>query len=916
MTDVLPKNNTNGANNNNNNNNSNLEIINESFEDVSITYNSLARSHTLITTNFPRRNSSQQVSKSQSQQQQQHQPQQYHQQQQTQISSIPSTCSITSLNNDFSSTLNSSNSHINKSYSCGLSLNRSNTNPGGMISKNTSSWSVNNSKDQLLRSTTSLNNNSNVNINSLSNGNNYLNRSHSIASNTTINTNNTSNATITNHSINGSAGQLKHSNSISSSIISNNQRLKLHHTKSLKLNRKILHDDNVVNDNVDSMDFLSDDELPDDIIFYNVPYSRPLKSLVSKDSIFKKPVRQQQQQQQQQQQHQQQQRPPPQQQTSLNEQQCRRPPQIVAPNAVRDTNAGPMPQRADQQNQQLQHLPHINAISRNTSIDQSGSPTPSTFSTSTRASSVFSFGSSNLADQFYSNEKYHSFSSDISNYTSDLENLENLKRLSSLSQDVNLLTYELQKDKESQISEQTEQIIDYLRNLSVNNNANYDPLINQNQNNSNIKNDNIIRTNKSIKDSQEKKNNLSITRPAYLPPKDRYESSKHKKDYEVLMSIAIQNEANEEQKKLKHLNVVKKQQSLDLITWKEKIIPNYNKLIGLPQTRELWWRGLPDKIRSTIWLKQSINNNKFNLSDDDLDSIFKKSDDLILKACNYKLNKTKNINSSKREKINDNSKEYDIFKLVDEKSKEIRVAFPDLMVFQIGDCFESILKIIISVHVFNNDYKTIFNNLDFNNIKGLSKLTCVLYHNLKDIKLTFLALLNLLTKKLIYYLNLKTPTEDSTSYLNDIFNSFERCLYKTNLKIYNQFKINGIKPLDYLNLLMSNYFSSIFRINTCSRILDIYLFEGETFLLRTVLGLFKKIDYKLLGTKEEVLKILSDESSQVLNKDIYNYLQNDYEKNYSSNNDSNDSELLATFKYLDVGEEDEFIKSVRNILRK
>ncbi|GMG19685.1 unnamed protein product [[Candida] boidinii] len=364
-----------------------------------------------------------------------------------------------------------------------------------------------------------------------------------------------------------------------------------------------------------------------------------------------------------------------------------------------------MPQRTDQQNQHLQHLPHINAISRNSSIEQAGSPTPSTFSTSTRASSVFSFGSSNLADQFYSNEKYHSFSSDISTYTSDLENLENLKRLSSLSQDVNLLTYELQKDKESQISEQTEQIIDYLRNLSVNNNANNDQLINQsfqNLNNSNVnrnttKNDIIIRNNKSIKDSQEKKNNLSITRPAYLPPKDRYESLKHKQDYEVLMSIAVQNEVNEEQKKLKHLNVARKQQSLDLITWREKILPNYNKLIGLPQTRELWWRGLPDKIRSTIWLKQSINNNKFNLSDDDLDNIFKKSDDLILKACNYKLNKSKKNNSTNREKNNDNSKEYDIFKLVDEKSKEIRVAFPDLMVFQIGDCFESILKIIISV---------------------------------------------------------------------------------------------------------------------------------------------------------------------------------------------------------------------------
>ncbi|GMF54851.1 unnamed protein product [[Candida] boidinii] len=169
MTDGLPKNNTNGANNNNTTNVSNLEMINESFEDVSITYNSLARSHTLITTNFPRRNSSHQLLKSQKQ----HQPQQYFQQQQqhqAQISSIPSTGSITSLNSDFFSTLNSSNSHINKSNSCGLNLNRSNTNPG-IIGKNTSSWSVNNSKDQLLKSTASLNNipNVNVNINPLAN---------------------------------------------------------------------------------------------------------------------------------------------------------------------------------------------------------------------------------------------------------------------------------------------------------------------------------------------------------------------------------------------------------------------------------------------------------------------------------------------------------------------------------------------------------------------------------------------------------------------------------------------------------------------------------------------------------------------------------------------------------------------------
>lgn len=97
--------------------------------------------------------------------------------------------------------------------------------------------------------------------------------------------------------------------------------------------------------------------------------------------------------------------------------------------------------------------------------------------------------------------------------------------------------------------------------------------------------------------SKEKTHYLSNTRQPNLPPKDTYESLKHQRDYEHLVEIQIQNEKQDMERYEKLKNMSKLQSDKDYKLWR-KVVENYDTLIKLPQTRELYWRNLPSNLRS------------------------------------------------------------------------------------------------------------------------------------------------------------------------------------------------------------------------------------------------------------------------------------------------------------------------------
>lgn len=351
----------------------------------------------------------------------------------------------------------------------------------------------------------------------------------------------------------------------------------------------------------------------------------------------------------------------------------------------------------------------------------------------------------------------------------------------------------------------------------------------------------------------EKLKHISITRPSSLPPKDKYESYRHTRDYQDMVEKALKRESAREIERISKNRKTLKAQRENLYAWRNIVIPDFREKIKLSSTRELWWQGIPAELRGEIWSTQI--GDFLNVAD--------KVDTLIQEskiACEM----TRIIQHS------------------------LAKVYPHLCMFQEGPLCQDLVTVIRSFFIFQ---KGNFSLLDFANIEFLA--ATILYY-VKDVRQSIIILVNLMGRKLFSLL----ARDPQCEYISDQCSSFEKALYKTDVSIYNHFKIIDLKPIEYLSPLCGTILSGYFPVNISARLLDVYCFEGDFFLLRSILGMFRQIHYKLFGSKEEVLKLLGSSCLNVLNGD-----------------NKEDSGELMGFKYLDVGHEEEFVKCIRDILR-
>lgn len=583
-------------------------------------------------------------------------------------------------------------------------------------------------------------------------------------------------------------------------------------------------------ENLNSIDFLSDDELPDNLIVFDVPSLYSLQSLSTNRSKSRKPsIRRK---------------------NSLSSN---------SSNETTITNTHNITKQIDNTTigatyiQQPPNRRHIHS----SSMTNSNYSSSTTSSPATRASSIFS-KTSDISECRYLEDEF----------------------LNPLSKEVKFLS----QNKDFKL-EETLQRMSMLKNMSH-------LQTQETLSGNNIKQD----VNSSIKF-----NYLSATRQSNLPPKEKHEILKHEKDYQHILEMEIQNE-NE---KLKKYQLRKQQLSIqyerDQASW-YKVMNNYDILIKLPQTRELWWRNVPDKYRSKIWQKQLISTKKKIFTDDELCKSILDSTKIIDDACSYKLIKDELM---KKQKEKENPKITENVELIEKFSGQIQFSFPELQMFQNGETFDSILKILIS---FNN-LKVKSEKLIKVNAFKLVNLVCILFYVLNDEILTLNCFMSLICKKLpnlmLVLSNDEIPptllqcleiekasnndNKNELNYLKDIKNQFDKYLLKLVPNLYNNFIQRDINSLKLIQGLIGCIFSNQLSFDIILRILDIYLFEGDIFLLRVSLALFKNNAFRLFGSSNEIFKLLKINVGE---------------------------DQLNSLAILNVGEVDDFIKEIRNVLQK
>ncbi len=103
--------------------------------------------------------------------------------------------------------------------------------------------------------------------------------------------------------------------------------------------------------------------------------------------------------------------------------------------------------------------------------------------------------------------------------------------------------------------------------------------------------------------SKEKEAVLSRTRPSWLPPKNPAEEKRHLKEYQKMMTSALEAERKKEAEKEARSTCRDETANSLLRIWEDHVLPNWNEVTRQKRTRELWWRGIAPRSRGSVWAK-------------------------------------------------------------------------------------------------------------------------------------------------------------------------------------------------------------------------------------------------------------------------------------------------------------------------
>ena len=346
---------------------------------------------------------------------------------------------------------------------------------------------------------------------------------------------------------------------------------------------------------------------------------------------------------------------------------------------------------------------------------------------------------------------------------------------------------------------------------------------------------------------------LASTRPSHLPPKPKVEAQRHLRQVERLKSQALKAELASEQARLKHIKELERLKSQDYLYWERKIIPNFEDMIEKSSTREVWWRsGVPNKYRKFVWVQ-------------------------LLAVKSASMLKTLPELRSKAQKLIDSNTP-----LVQKLSDELDKVFIDVGSFQTS--LNQPLLQVLTMYYVQNDIKA--------PVKGLCSLASILLYNVQSVNETYLCLCGLLQRhvlKSLYAKDMDRFHKEAESFLR----TFDRLNPRLSQHITRDLRL---PPERYLVPLLQTMFANLLSLEMCSVIMDVYIFEGDSFLWRCILTLFDKIGYRLYGNESEISDVIGWDALRKLN-----------DKNV-------DRELWV--RYLDLGHPMDFLDSVRKILKK
>ncbi|KAG6814137.1 hypothetical protein H0H92_002132 [Tricholoma furcatifolium] len=334
---------------------------------------------------------------------------------------------------------------------------------------------------------------------------------------------------------------------------------------------------------------------------------------------------------------------------------------------------------------------------------------------------------------------------------------------------------------------------------------------------------------------------MSQTRPVFLPPKSRKEDNKHLADWQSMMKTS-RTIAEKKRKALQERRLAREKDIEDSIhIWEREIVPDWRVVHRNPSLRKLWWKGIPSKLRASIW--ERAVGNSLSLSKDHY------------RICLSRAKKALNSNVFPQASL-------------DAIEADIATTLPSLHIFRqnSGPLYEDLKEMLCAWVVARSD-----EGLGYT--PGASRVAAMLLLNM-PVQQGFVAMRNLLDRHCLrsffggegarddveaYYRYAIVNTKNFIA--NDSTRIFDTLLADGMPKIYFNFKQHQILPSVYLNDWLLPLFLDHLPFEACARVWDILILEGDAFLYRASLAILAVLEPRLFfPDRKELVGLLKGEN--------------------------------------------------------
>lgn len=321
----------------------------------------------------------------------------------------------------------------------------------------------------------------------------------------------------------------------------------------------------------------------------------------------------------------------------------------------------------------------------------------------------------------------------------------------------------------------------------------------------------------------------SKTRPTFLPPKPRREDDKHMADWQQMMKQS-RLAAEKRRKALQERRLLREKAIEDsLHIWEREIMPDWKVVFKNPQLRRLWWRGIPTKLRASLWEKAVGNP-------------------LALSKDHYRI-----CLARAKRALSSGVFPQDILDLLEQ---DVRSTLPALHIFhpETGPLYGDLKDMLYAWVVARSD-----EGLSY--MPGAARVAAMLLINL-PIQNAFNVMRNLLDRHCLRsFFGGEQAKDDVEAY----YRIFDTLLADGMPKIYFNFKQHQISPAAYLPDWLVPLFLDHLPFEACARLWDVLLLEGDSFLFRAAIGILAVLESRLFfPEKKELLELLKGENKAAL----------------------------------------------------